>query len=143
MSDPETVGEAVAETIEAAIENAQHEKAVAVETAEMIAKAALETERGNRITELERRLDTWESSQSDTAEAIASLTLGLTQLSGQMSALLTLQQSPTPNPQSEEDGQRESQEEEIPVAVVEPVAEIPVEQVHEPKAQKRKRHNWI
>lgn len=144
MSDPETVaeriGEQVTETIEASIENAQIETDLAAETADMIAKAAMETERGNRVSEIERRLDEWQNNQADQSEAIAALTLGLTQLSGQMSVLLTQAQSPTPNPPSGEDGQKENLEIELPAETTD---EAPEPAPPPAPAPRRKKHSWI
>src|ERR1051325_5463350 len=101
MSDPQTVaenvGESIGEVIEEAIIEANQQSEVANELAAQIAAGAMETERGNRIEALERRFEEWENNQSDTAQAIAALTLGFQELTGQMSVLLTQStQAPLP-----------------------------------------------
>lgn len=141
MSDPEVIGGAVADTITEVIEHAQHEEHIAHETAEQIAAAAMESERGQHIEALERRLYEWESNQQAASEAIAALALGMTDLSARVD-LLTQQSLPTPNPQNAVDGQKASQEpEETTVLVVEPEAPPVVPPV--PPEPKKKRHRWI
>lgn len=146
MENPETVaeavGDAIAQEIEGAIETANETAERAAEMNNLLTEAALEGERGRRISELERRFDEWQSNQADTSEAIAALVLGLTELSAKMD-LLSMQSIPaqqeTPNPQSAEDGPRESPVEEAP-AIAEAVAETPEAP---PAPQKKKRRNWI
>jgi hypothetical protein len=141
MTDPETVGEIVGAVVEEAIADAREEEAVVADTAAVIAAAAMENERGIRIDTIERRFEEWERNQTDTSEAIAALTLGLTELTGQVSALLILQAPPMQNLPDAEDGPRENQEPEIPVAIVEPEAP----QVEAPviPAPRKKKHRWI
>lgn len=145
MSDPETVAENVSATIENVIEDAETRAEHAAEVNELLTDAAIEGERGRRIGDLERRFGEWQNNQADQSEAIAALTLGLTQLTGQVQTLLTLAASPTPNrPSGAEDGPPENQEELPPVKVettVEtPEAAAPPAPVQPPA---RKRRNWI
>jgi chromosome segregation ATPase len=145
MSDPQTVGESVGEVIEEAIIEANQQSEAANELAAQIAAGAMETERGNRIEALERRFEEWESNQSDSAQAIAALTMGMQELTGQMSVLLaqsTPAPSPTPNPQSAVDGQKESLEEMPPATTTEAV-EVVQEAPKPAPAPKKKRRRWI
>lgn len=139
----DAIGEQVANTIETTIENAEVRAEHAAEVNELIIDAALEGERGKRIEALERRLDEWQNNQTETQEAIASIVLGLTELTGKVD-LLAAQSIPaqpvTPLDQSEVDGQRESREE-IPEQPEEPVAETPPPQPA--PAPKKKKRNWI
>lgn len=144
--DPETVaeviGDHVANTIEATIENAEAQAEHAAEVNELLTEAALEGERGRRIGEVERRLDEWQSERMDTAEAIAALTLGMTALTAKVD-LLAQQSTPVPPPMqvppSEGDGPRENHAE-IVEEVKEAVAETPAPP---PPAPKKKKRSWI
>lgn len=134
----ETIGDDIA----SAIETAQADADRAQQTADEIASAAMATELGRRIGEIERRFDEWQNNQADQSEATVAMVLGLTELRAQVD-LLTQLQSPTPNPQSEGDGPRESPApvEEIPVVVEPPVSQEPAPPA--PPAPKKKRHSWI
>lgn len=143
MSEIENeVASEIAETIETVIVNAEETAQQAAATNEMLVEAAIEGERGERIAAIERRLDEWQNNQEDSNQAIAALSLGMERITGQLEALMSLQstpaQYPTPIPQSEEDGLKESHVEEI---VAEPAAEVPA--IPEPPAPKKKRHRWI
>lgn len=135
-----TIGENVAASISTAIETAQTDINRATETAEHIARAAMETENGRRLNDMERQLAEWQNQQLDTSEAIAALTIGLTEISAKLS-MLTPQQPQTPNLSENQDGQKENQEPEIVVKVEEPEAG----QQREPEklAPKKKRKLWI
>jgi chromosome segregation ATPase len=144
MSDPQTVGESVGEVIEEAIIEANRQSEAASELAAQVAAGAMETERGNRIEALERRFEEWENNQSDTAQAIAALTLGMQELTGQMSVLLaqsTQAPSPTSSRQNEEDGQKESLEEMPPATTTE--VEVAQEAPKPAPAPKKKRRRWM
>jgi hypothetical protein len=135
MSEPKETSEIIADEIGEVIDTAH-------ETAEQLARSAMETELGRRHHELERRFDEWQEQQNDASQAIAALSLGMERLTGQMEALLSTQQpSPTPNLPVEADGQKESLEPEEPAVVVEAAAteaEIPPA-----PAPRKKRHRWI
>ena len=137
------MSEAVESAIETLIEEVAEEKEVAQENAKAIIEATQEMEHIRRVGDLERRMDEWQDQMSDTAQAIAALSLGMTELSGQMSALLTLQQPVTlPPPSEKEAGPLESQEEEaLPVEVV--IAEAETPEPPPPSVPKKKRHRWI
>lgn len=153
MSDAETAGAIAAEVVEAAVIEAQDAEQRANETAEAIAAAAMETERGARVEALERDvrecrtiLDSLpEMLAAKTAELIQSAATALRlELSTEMNSLLSVavaglaQSQPTPSstpPISEV----------VEPVVVDPATGQPLtpETLDVPDPEKKKRHRFL
>lgn len=83
-------GEQSAEHIAAVIEHAEERVAAAERTAEQIAEAALESARGREIHELRKDYEKCQSETMEMKSQIAGLSSQLETLTGQLSALSTL-----------------------------------------------------
>jgi hypothetical protein len=68
-----------AATVESALEEAEERVEAAVQTAEQIAAAAIEGERGRRIVELENRMNDLWAAQESLKDQLASLAMRLTE----------------------------------------------------------------
>jgi hypothetical protein len=84
-STAEAQAKTAQETAEIAIEHAEARIEAAEETAQAIADAALQTEMGRKISEVERDFKTW---QSETQTRLETLTSQLSQANNQIAELL-------------------------------------------------------
>lgn len=94
---------AVSEEVIAAVVEAAEERVEAAErTAEQIAEAALESERGRQIDAIRKDVEKWQSEQAELKFQLTEMKETITTLSGQIAALATLeissqaQQAPVP-----------------------------------------------
>lgn len=136
--DPEKVGEEIASEISEAIEAANDQTRDAEIIAEQIAEAAMENERGRRIQDVERDLNECLNNQANLSQAMTQLVLQVEAMSGSLSTLQNLLPAMI-NPPEKVDGQKESQELEPEVVVIQPEAPEPAIPVQEEKPRLRKR----
>lgn len=146
--DAEKVGEEIASVITDAVETANANADEANRVAEVLSDAAMESERGRRIENVERDLGECLSNQAALSEAMAGMALRLEEMTGSLSTLLALRQSqtsPEATDQNEpEDGRRENPEPEAPeVTVIAPEAEAVQVPAVAPEPPARKRKRWI
>jgi hypothetical protein len=139
----EQAAEIVADAIVSATESANEEAARAEIVADEIAKAAMETERGKRIEQVEKDLGECLANQAAMAEAMQSLMDQQSQMMGSLSTLQSLIPLTVSKTEASDagDGLRENQE---PVIVVtEPEAEPPSPPMPDPPEPKRKKFRLI
>lgn len=86
-------GEQSAEQIAAVIEHAEARVEAAERTAEQIAEAALESARGREVAELRKDFEKWQTEKMELEARISGLSSQLETLTGQLSALSTIQLS--------------------------------------------------
>lgn len=96
MADAEETGELVADAVTSAIDAAQEHAEDAAKTAEQIADAAMENERGRRIADAEREIYECKETIWEMAQGLAALTLGQTELAAKLDLLTQLQLPPPP-----------------------------------------------
>lgn len=87
-ADKVAVTDAVIETV---VEAAQERVEAAEKTAEQIAAAAMESERGREIQEIRKDIGTWLDKQSNLEMSLSNLSQRLETLAGQISAIATLE----------------------------------------------------
>jgi hypothetical protein len=132
MDETETVATEVAEVISDAVVQAVAAEQRAEETAEAIALAAIETERGRRVADLEERVNQCQTTLNSLPEMLAAQTVEAIQsaanslraeLSAEMNSLLSAAVAGLANPNHP--SLTSVQPEPVPVEVVEVTAEEP------------------
>lgn len=143
MGEHENSGEAIAEDVTSAIENAQAEAEAARETAEAIAAGAMEHSRSIEHGNLKEELAQCREQINQMGELQASMALAMAELRGAQEQLTRAQLAPQPEPPTlQKEVEDAPQEAETVIAPEAAPGEI-VQEVVPDEPAPRKKQRWI